>query len=202
MKRMVVAMRTADVMTRPVLTVREDDPVEQAAALLAGHAVTAAPVVDAEGELVGIVSEGDLLRVRAAREANASRPWPAEQHAVVVGDVMTRDVVVMPPDADLSDLAEAMLQRNVRSVPIVDDAAQVIGIVSRLDLLRAFVRTDDVVQWDVQHRLDEYAGSARTWSATVRDGVAEIAGSYSDEVERTVVEVLVRTVPGVKRVTV
>jgi CBS domain-containing protein len=193
-------MRTADVMTRPVLTVRADDPVEQAAALLTGNAITAAPVVDAEGGLIGIVSEGDLLRARAARETGASRPDPPRPHAAAVADVMTRDVVVMTSDADLSDIATMMLRHNVHSVPIVDDAAQVVGIISRLDLLRAYVRTDDTIQLDVQHRLDEYAGSARTWSVTVRDGIAEIAGRYTDEAERTIVEVLARTVPGVEQV--
>jgi CBS domain-containing protein len=193
-------MRTADVMTRPVLTVRADDSVEQAAALLTGNTITAAPVVDAEGGLIGIVSEGDLLRARAARETGASRRGPARPQAAVVADVMTSHVVVMTTDAELSDIATMMLRHNVHSVPIVDDAEQVVGIVSRLDLLRAYVRTDDTVQLDVQHRLDEYAGSARTWSVTVRDGIAEIAGRYTDEVERTIVEVLARTVPGVEHV--
>lgn len=197
-------MRTTDVMTRPVLTVRADDPIEQAVALLAGSAITAAPVVDALGDLVGIVSEGDLLRARVAGEHAAEHAAePAEsppRRALVVADVMTRNVVVMSPDDELSEIAAAMLRYNVHSVPIVDDATQVVGIISRLDLLRAYVRTDDVVQLDVQHRLDEYAGTTRAWSVTVRGGVAEIAGSYSDEVERTVVEVLARTVPGVERV--
>jgi CBS domain-containing protein len=199
-RRAVSAMRTADVMTRPVLTVRADDSIEQAAALLAGNATTAAPVLDAEGDLIGIVSEGDLLRVRMAREPDATRQGPAQRHAVIVADVMTRNVVVMTPDADLTDIAKAMLHHAVHSVPIVSDAGQVVGIISRLDLLRAYVRADDVVQLDVQRRLDEYAGSARVWSVTVCDGVAEIAGRYTDEVERIVVEVLARTVPGVERV--
>lgn len=199
-RKAVSAVRTTDVMTRPVFTVRADDSVEQAVALLAGSAITAAPVVDALGDLVGIVSEGDLLRARVARESAATTPEPAERRAMVVADVMTRNVVVMTPDDELSEIAAAMLRYNVHSVPIVDDATQVVGIISRLDLLRAYVRTDDVVQLDVQHRLDEYAGGARVWSATVRGGVVEIAGTYTDEVEHTVVEVLARTVPGVERV--
>ena len=193
-------MRVADVMTRPVLTVRADDSIEQAAALLAGSAITAAPVIDAEGDLIGIVSEGDLLRAQAAGAPDAGRRGTAGRRAAVVADVMTRDVMVMTSDADLSDIATMMLRHNLRSVPIVDDVAQVVGILSRLDLLRAYVRSDDTVQLDVQHRLDEYAGSARTWNVTVTNGVTEIAGRYADEVERTVVEVLARTVTGVGQV--
>lgn len=188
-------MRAADVMTRPVLTVRADDSIEQVAALLTGNNIVAAPVVNPEGDLVGIVSEGDLLRERAQHNG------PDHHRAVAVAEVMTRDVVVMTPDTDLSEVAEVMLRDNVHSVPIVNEGSEVVGVLSRLDLLRAYVRTDDVMQLDVQHRLDDYAGSGRVWSVTVRDGAAEIVGPYSDEVERKVVEVLARTVTGVERVT-
>ena len=67
-------MHAADVMTRPVLTVRADDYVEQAAALLANNNVTAAPVLDGQGELVGIVSEGDLLRARVVQVPDPAHP--------------------------------------------------------------------------------------------------------------------------------
>jgi CBS domain-containing protein len=196
-------MRAADVMTRPVLTVRADDSVEQVAALLTGNNITAAPVLGADGDLIGIVSEGDLLRARAPHGPDASyQAGPAQPHAVVVAEVMTRGVVVMPMDADLSEVAEIMLRDNLHSVPIVDDTAQVAGIISRLDLLRAYVRTDDMIQLDLQHRLDDYAGGERVWRVTVSDGIAEIAGGYRDNTERTVVEVLARTVAGVNKVKV
>jgi CBS domain-containing protein len=184
-------MFAADLMSRPVLTVRADDTVEQAAALLSHKDVTAAPVLDAEGDLVGIVSEGDLLRARAGGEPAAKRP------AARVVDVMTRGVVVLPPEAELSEVAEAMLHYNVHSVPIVDDLGEVAGIVCRHDLLKAYVRTDDTIAWDVQHRLDQYAGGRRKWTATVDGGVVEIDGRYLDDVERRVVEALARTVGGV-----
>lgn len=187
-------MRVADLMTRPVLTLRAQDTIEHAGALLSRNRITAAPVVDADGELIGIVSEGDLLRARHVP------PGDATGRATIVADVMTSDVVVMRMDAELSDVAEAMLRHNVHSVPIVDGVAEVAGIVCRHDLLRAYVRTDDMIELDVQHRLDEYAPGERTWSATVRDGIVEISGAYADEVERNVVEALARTVPGVSAV--
>jgi CBS domain-containing protein len=187
-------MRANDVMSRPVLTVRDDDSMEQAAALLSHNNVTAAPVVDADGEVIGIVSEGDLLRARTALDQRTTAPAPA------VTDVMTRDVVTLPPDSELSAVAETMLRHTVHSVPIVDGSGELLGIVCRHDLLRVLVRTDDVVQWDVQQRLDQYAGGHRTWSATVFDGVVEISGAYDDEVERRVVEVLAHSVPGVRSV--
>jgi CBS domain-containing protein len=192
-------MFAADLMSRPVLTVRDDDTVEQAAAMLSHKNVTAAPVLDAVGDLVGIVSEGDLLRARVETwHDNGGEPVPVT--AKLVADVMTRNVVILPADAELSAVAEAMLRYNVHSVPIVDSQTEVTGIVCRHDLLRAYVRTDDMVQWDVQHRLDQYAGGRRVWTAAVHDGIVEIDGSYVDDVERRVVEILARTVPGVSQV--
>jgi len=188
-------MRVTDLMTRPVLTLRAGDTIEHAGALLSRNRITAAPVVDAEDQLIGILSEGDLLR---ARHGQAEEHAPGR--AAVVADVMTREVVVVRMDAELSDVAEVMLRHNVHSVPVVDGAAEVAGIVCRHDLLRAYVRTDDMVELDVQHRLDEYAPGERTWRATVRDGVVEIAGWYADQVERNVVEALARSVPGIAAV--
>jgi CBS domain-containing protein len=192
-------MHAADVMNRPVLTVRADDNVEQAAALLAHNNVTATPVLDELGNLVGIVSEGDLLRARVVRVPDPVHPNLPASGAKLVSDVMTRDVVALPQEADLSAVADAMLTKNVHSVPIVD-GSEVVGMVCRHDLLRLYVRTDDRVQWDVQRRLDQYAGDKRLWTATVHNGTVDIDGEFVDNVQHKVVEVLARTVPGVTAV--
>jgi CBS-domain-containing membrane protein len=191
-------MRAADVMSRPVVTVRADDSVEQATAVLTSHNITSAPVVDSAGDLVGMLSEGDLLRGRVTAEG-AVPPVPVEPRPVTVADVMSTTVVVMSTDADLADVAEAMLYNDVRSVPVVEDDAQLAGIVSRRDILRAAVRTDDIIQMDVQHRLDDYAGE-RQWTVTVSGGVARVVGRYADSVDERIVAVLARTVPGVSEV--
>ena len=195
----VAQMHAAEVMTRPVLTVRDDDHVEQAAALLANNNVTAAPVLNPLGELVGIVSEGDLLRARVVQVPHPAHPLAVAPTASLVSEVMTRNVVSVPVEADLSAVADAMLTNGVHSVPIVD-GVEVVGIVCRHDLLRLYVRTDDRVQWDVQRRLDQYAGDERIWVASVHNGIVEISGDYVDEVQHKVAEVLARTVPGVQAV--
>ncbi len=99
-------MLVANVMSRPVLTIRADDTAEQATALLSHENVTAAPVIDDAGDLVGIVSEGDLLRARVA----TAHGEQAETRPAIVADVMTRNPVVLSPEADLSEAAEAMLR--------------------------------------------------------------------------------------------
>jgi CBS domain-containing protein len=109
---------------------------------------------------------------------------------------MTTPVVTARPSDDVADIARTMLERDIRSVPIIDDG-DLVGIISRRDIMRAMVRTDDTLRQEAQHRLDEYAGGVRRWSVTVTDGTAVIDGSFDDDVEREVVAVLVRTVPGV-----
>jgi len=190
-------------MSRPVHTVYLMDTVEQATALLAEKGITAAPVLDAGGELVGMVSEGDLLwhRVPADPTAHLWRAAGGEvgERPKVVADVMSTDPVTTWPEADLSDVAQLMLDEDVRSVPVVDDG-DLVGIVSRRDILRTVVRTDDMLCREVQHRLDEYAGGVRRWTVAVTDGVATIVGGFDDEAERAAVAVMARTVPGVAAV--
>jgi CBS domain-containing protein len=197
-------MRVRDIMTRPVFTLQPTDPVEGAAALLADRGITAAPVVDDRNRLVGIVSEGDLLRGRVPEDPTAHlrvAPKPPSHRPHLVAEVMTREVVTAWPLEDVADVARTMLDRDVRSVPVLD-GGHVVGIVSRRDLLRSVLRTDDVLAHEVQQRLDAYAGGAPRWTATVTDGVVRVDGSLDDEAERRVVEILARTVPGVATVEV
>ncbi len=193
-------MRARDVMSRPVYSVRRDTPIERAAALLTEHGFAAAPVVSEYGHLIGIVSEADLIEHRVPVDPTAhlrrDLPAPNGTRPRVVGEVMTREVISLPPEADLADVAETMLGDRIRSIPIVE-RGEVVGIVSRRDILRSVVRGDDVLGMEVQHRLDEYANGRRRWTVTVADGVVHVAGSFDDEVERQVVALLARTVPGV-----
>lgn len=184
-------MLARDIMTRPVYTVRPDDPVERAAAVLVERGVTAAPVVDRDGRVVGIISEADVLWQRAPV---TFAPAPGARRTV--RDVMTRDVVTLPSHVDVGDVAEALLDLDIHSVPIVDDD-ELVGIVSRRDIVHTAVRGDDVLSQEVQQRLDEYAGGDRRWSVSVDRAVATIDGQFDDEAERNVAVILARTVPGV-----
>jgi CBS domain-containing protein len=191
-------MRVRDIMTRPVYTVGPDDPIETVAEVLTTHAVTAAPVVDAEGGLIGMVSEGDLLRRRVPADPTAHL-WPVPEPGSrphTAADVMSRQVATAWPAEDISDAAQVMLDWNVRSLPVLE-AGRIVGIVSRRDLVRAAVRTDEVLRAELQHRLDEYAGDHLRWSVSVSDGACTVTGQFDDEVEKTVVTVMARTVAGI-----
>ena len=117
-------MQARQIMTTPVLTVRPDTTVREAATLLLEHQITAAPVLDAGGDLIGIVSESDLVVDRFGHDPrNQVRPVQDEPPGPqTVGEVMTTPVIALGPSADAADLAQTMLGADVRSIPIVEGA--------------------------------------------------------------------------------
>jgi CBS domain-containing protein len=147
----------SEVMTRDVVTLRPDQSVEEAADVLAGRRIGAAPVVDAGGGLVGLLRDEDLI----VSEANLHVPTvisflgadlvlPSSLHrfedelkkaaGATVGDVMTTEFHTVKPDDNLEELATLMHERDVTHVPVVDDG-KLVGIVARGDLVRFLSRT-------------------------------------------------------------
>lgn len=183
------AMHARHIMSSPVTTVTATTPVDECLRIVEESGYTVLPVVDEEHHLVGIVSEGDLLR-----EKFRTLPRPGAD----ITETMTSPVIAMTPDTDVSSLASAMLRSGLRGIPIVHDR-DVIGIVTRRDLLALLTMDDTHIAHEVQHRLDVYAGSPR-WTVTVTDGEVAIAGIRGDDPERGVVEALAETVPGVAEV--
>jgi CBS domain-containing protein len=196
-------MRAKDIMSSPVYSVRQNASVESAVDLMTAKAVTALPVVDETGRLVGVVSEGDLLwhRVPADPTAHLRRcpKTDPEDRPGMVSEIMSPCPVVTRPDADVADVAEAMIEHDVRSLPVLEDKT-LVGVISRRDILRAMVRSDETLTREVQHRLDEYADGLHRWTATVEGGVARVSGEFSSDTEQAIVVVLARTVPGVAAV--
>lgn len=139
-------MQTRDVMSSPVISLRPQVPVHVAAAQLASHGFTAAPVMDAEGHLLGIATEVDLLRGWVAAQGCAVVEGPEP----TVASVMTPVPIAVRPDDDLADLLSLMHNTPVRSVPIVDDG-RLVGIVTRRDLLRVMAGRE-LTSEDVRRR--------------------------------------------------
>jgi CBS domain-containing protein len=145
-------MRAIDVMTTDVITVRPDTTVQALARLLAESGISGVPVVDANGELLGIVSEGDLLHraeVGAARRHRVRRrSWwldhyasenareYVKDHGRTVADVMTRDVVTVTENAELADVAALLEAKRIKRVPVAR-GRKVVGIISRANIVRA-----------------------------------------------------------------
>jgi CBS domain-containing protein len=141
--------KASDVMTSHLVSVRPDTPVKQVAKILLEHGISAAPVIDENDVLVGIVSEGDLI-LREDAEREARRDWwlallaeegdtlviaGAENRDRAARDVMSAPVLTIPPDADLSEIAGLLTTYRIKRLPVVRDG-HVLGIVSRADLLR------------------------------------------------------------------
>jgi CBS domain-containing protein len=192
-------MQARQIMTTPVRTVRPETTVREAATLLLEHRITAAPVLDAAGELIGIVSESDLVVDRFGHDPrNQVRPVHDEPPGPqTVGEVMTTPVIALGPSADAADLAQTMLGADIRSIPIVEGAT-VIGIVSRRDLLRTLIRDDDAIRADVLDRIADYRGPGGAWDVQVTDGAVLIVGDLHDDGRAAIA--LARTVPGVASV--
>ncbi|MFB4320597.1 CBS domain-containing protein [Actinomadura sp. 21ATH] len=195
-------MLTHEVMTAPVVTVPPYATVRQAIRVLHEHDITAAPVARSGGRMVGIVREMDLLRGAFEADPRAfARPVAGRGEAPprLVSDVMTADVRIACANSDAAALADMMVRTGIKSVPVVADG-ELIGMVSRRDLIAVLARGDARVHDDVTATLAEYGEQGR-WAVTVWDGIVELHGR-GDESARRLADAIVRTVPGVTRVAV
>jgi CBS domain-containing protein len=184
-------------MSSPVVTVPPDMRVKEVADLLVTRAISAVPVVDND-ELVGIVTEADLLPLELTPDPRAHLLPPADLPGhlpKVAGEAMTREVVALPEDADLAEAGRLMLERRIRSIPVVR-GRQVVGIVARRDLLEVLARSDGDIARDLEALLAAELGAPSLYRTTVHDGVVEFTGPI-DPTSRTLATLLARGVPGV-----
>lgn len=190
-------MLVRDVMTCPVVTVHSGMRIKAAAVELTSRGFTALPVVD-DGHLVGVVTEADLLRSRVShdhRSPQLAMEVAAEPQPTTVGAAMTRDVVTTTPLTDVADLVALMIDRRLRSLPVLD-GKRMVGIVTRRDVLATFTRADTSVAASVRRALETRGGMDR-WNVAVNSGVVRITDRFDDESERSRARVLASGVPGV-----
>lgn len=176
-------MLIRDVMTRAPLTVSSETSVHVAARLLCRYGFALLPVV-AGGALVGVVTVSDILRARDDEVGPPAR----------VGEVMTRTACAVPPDTDIADVAVFMVDRGLRSLPVVTDD-ELVGIVTRLDITRVLARSDADLRAAVERKLDAYAGWSR-WTVHAREGEVALCDEFDDPVEQHLATVIAAAVPG------
>lgn len=194
-------MRVREVMSSPVVTVTAGTTVKRAAALLVERGFNALPVVDGD-ELVGIVTEADLVPLESVPDPRRHLAPLAPEHGRLprlVGEVMTRKVITLPPDVDAAEAARMMGSSDLRSIPVTADR-RVVGIVTRRDLVRVLARTDEEIARELAALLSEELPGGPV-GLEVADGVVTLsfAGTL-DPGERRAAELLASTVPGVLRV--
>jgi hypothetical protein len=182
------------------------------------------PVLDADGKLIGIVSQGDLLRRVETGTGRAKRRWwlellsssPREdavryvrEHGRCVGDVMCETVISIPDDMPLQQIADLMERRHLKRVPVLSNG-RLVGIVSRSNLIRALASVEPIIDTGIHDDaslrdaiLQEMSG--QRWGLAkhgviVKDGVAHLWGVIESEEEKRAIRVAAEGVPGIKRV--
>ncbi|HZD80558.1 MAG TPA: CBS domain-containing protein [Actinomycetota bacterium] len=196
-----------DVMTRTVVVVSDSSPFKDVVRRIQEYRVSAVPVVDQQDRLVGIVSEGDLiLKEDAQLEGDPRllegrhRRIKREKHAgLVAGQLMTTPVITVEPDASLGDAARLMYRHGVKRLPVVGARGDVLGIVSRADLLKVFLRDDAEIAAEIREDVIRRTLWIEPSSirVMVRDGVVRLEGQIERRSLIPVVVGLVQAVEGV-----
>ncbi len=204
-------MTVRDAMTRSVLTVPLIAPLREVAEVLIENGISGVPVVDVDGTVLGVVSEADLLikeqgagairhrpLARLLGESRESRAQLVKAEAITAAQAMTSPAVTITSRRPIHEAAAIMTARRVNRLPVVDDG-RLVGIISRADLVRAYVRSDDelaeTIRQDVILRIlwldpDQF-------TVVVKGGVASISGRVERRSTAEMIEQAVRMVPGV-----
>jgi len=211
-----------DLMTADVVTVPPETPVIAMARLLADRGISAVPVLDAKGALLGVVTEADLSR-RLAGEEDKPASWfsalfadpargadhYARTHGLTARDIMTEKVITVPPDTTAAHVAQIMAQEAVRRILVVSDE-RLRGIISRADLLRGLILPPEKAEGvpdEAIRRAIMAAMRKEPWADTfytlveVKDGAVTFHGFSRSEAVKRALRVLAENVPGVTSVT-
>ena len=212
-------MLVRDVMVAPVITVGPSATVQEVAKLFLEKHISAVPVLDTSGKLVGIVSEGDLLHrveagteryrswwLRALTDSDTLAAEYVKSHSRKVSDVMTRDVITTSPHAPLHEVAAVMENHAVKRLPVLENG-QLVGVVSRANLLQAVASarqlldvspTDKAIRDRILSSLKKEAwGHTGLLNVTVSNGIVDIWGVADSDAERKAIRVAAESAAGV-----
>jgi CBS domain-containing protein len=176
-----------DIMTTNVATVRAGASFKEIAVRLREHRVSAFPVLDDDGTVIGVVSEADLLLKEALTEEDEfDGPQPGilrqraqeKARAVTAADLMSRPAVTVVPEDSVEHAARLMYARGVKRVPVTDGAGRLVGIVSRADVLAVFGRADEEIREQIVDEVirGEFGADAGSFGVTVTDGIVTMTG--------------------------
>jgi CBS domain-containing protein len=216
-------MQARDVMVSPVITVGKNATVREVASILLKERISAVPVVDTADKVVGIVTEGDLIHRAEAGTERAYSWWLhfltddatiaadyVKSHAAKVQDIMTSDVMTAAPETPLHEIATLLEERRIKHVPIVDKDSNLVGIVSRANLIQAVASArpkievtvpDSTIRQQLLGELKKHSWAhAHNLSVTVTNGVVDLWGYADSGEERQAIRVIAEAVPGVTMV--
>jgi CBS domain-containing protein len=200
-------MRVKDVMTSPVLTVGLDASLKEVAELLSHYRISGLPVTNGSGRVVGVVSEADFLyKERVAKEKRGLLGLLLEGgtdareklNAATAGQAMTAPAITIEPTLTVAEAAAIMLDEKINRLPVVEGDT-LLGIVTRADLVRAFVRSDEEIAEEIREDvvLRSLWISPERVSVDVADGVVTLAGEVETQAEAELLPQFAQRVPGV-----
>ncbi|GLY38168.1 hypothetical protein Amsp01_041920 [Amycolatopsis sp. NBRC 101858] len=196
--------KVGSVMTTDVATVGPDTPFKAVAVLLASWNISGAPVVDEDGHVLGVVSQGDLLEHEAPHGllTPGSRQAKRKAGAAFTADLMTKPAITVRTGDDVAVAAKLLEQHHFHRLPVVDDEGKLAGVVSRSDLLRVFLRTDREIRDEVRDEvlLRDMALDPSALYVAVHNGIVTLNGTVERESMIPVIVALVRRVDGVVEV--
>lgn len=191
-----------DVMTREVHSVGKGTLIADVAGILAGRGISAVPVVDDDRAVIGVVSEADLL-LKQVESVTAPRPRVpgirSKSDGRTAADVMSTPAITVEADLPVAEAARLMVGHRVKRLPVVDHYGKLTGIVSRADLVHAFVRTDAEIREEVLRDISELVrrpsrGEVR---ADVESGIVTLRGEVERRSQAVLLSALVRRITGV-----
>jgi CBS domain-containing protein len=190
-------MRVVDLMTADVITASPETPIKAAARLMVRNKVSGLPVCDEDNCVVGIITEADFLRLEVARE-EAINPKPVER----VEEVMHRSVLTIGPDATVGDAARMMVINDVNRLPVTDGDGKSLGIISRLDVVAAFTRPDEIIEDEIKEDLLRRVlfVDPDDINVDVTNGVVTFSGEIGTRNEARLLAELARRLDGVMKV--
>jgi CBS domain-containing protein len=205
---MEVVMKVKDVMTQRVVTVEPWTPLKEVARLMVERRVSGLPVVDEDGSVIGVVSEGDILVKERGQVVERSLfdhllevdgDQGVKHDAQDAANAMTSPAVTIRPDRAVSEAAALMLDRCVNRLPVVDRHGALLGIVTRADLVRAFVREDDAIEREIREdvTLRTLWNVPERFTVGVDSGEVTIEGEVADADSAELLVRFVERVPGV-----
>jgi CBS domain-containing protein len=204
-------MQVRDVMTTAVIAVGPEAPFQQLIGLMLDHDVSGIPVVDRQGRPIGMVTEADLL----SKEAYGDRrrllylvaavwlgeesEWVEKAGGMTAGSVMTAPVRTVGMDEEVRRAAARLLTTRVKRLPVVDDNGRLVGIVSRVDILRLFHRPDRLISIDLERVLHDplLVPGGHSTTGEVHDGVVELGGTVTRASHARIIATAVGELPGV-----
>ncbi|MEU9181687.1 CBS domain-containing protein [Streptomyces sp. NPDC048550] len=191
-------IKVGDLMTDEVVAVVSATSFKDVAKLLAQHDVSGLPVVDDEDRVVGVVSESDLL-IRQAAPVAAASSEASPVAEVTAGEVMSTPAVTIHAEETAADAARLMTRRSVERLPVVDEEERLVGIVTRRDLLRLFLRPDSEIRRRVTDDVlgDTLGVHAEAVEVHVIDGVVTLSGVVDRQSQVPVLIRLVEQLEGV-----